>query len=138
MLAADGDLLVSLVAEGEDGEMTGHVAFSWMHVLANDKLWRCAALAPLGVRTDLQRGGIGCALVEAGLAWLRQYHWQAVFVLGDPGYYRRFGFDAARAAPFASPYTGPHLMALYLDSALAIPQSGSAAHACAFARLEQP
>jgi putative acetyltransferase len=75
-------------------------------------------------------------LIELGLNMLRIEGLHACFVLGNPGYYGRFGFDAARAAPFASPYAGPHFMAVYLDRTLAIPQSGTAHHAPAFTRLE--
>ncbi|WP_430388693.1 GNAT family N-acetyltransferase [Blastomonas fulva] len=137
MLEDDGDLPVSLVAE-VDGEIAGHIAFSTMRVLANYKPWRCCGLAPVGVLPAYQRSGIGLALIEIGLNILRTESYQACFVLGDAGYYARFGFDPARAVPFVSPYAGPHFMALYLDSGLVIPQSGRADYAPAFARLERP
>jgi putative acetyltransferase len=38
----------------------------------------------------------------------------AVFVLGNPAYYGRFGFRADHPSGFESPYVGPHLMALAL------------------------
>ena len=37
------------------------------------------------------------------------------FVLGDPDYYRRFGFSLKTARLFGSIYTGTHFMALRLD-----------------------
>jgi putative acetyltransferase len=39
---------------------------------------------------------------------------QILFLVGEPDYYRRFGFDAAAAKPFASPYAGPYFQALVL------------------------
>jgi len=60
---------------------------------------------------------------------------QMLFLLGDPGYYSRFGFSADTAKPFASPYAGPHFQALLLDKALKIPKSGKADYAAAFAKL---
>ena len=83
----------------------GHVLLSRMTAPV-----RALALAPLAVATDWQRRGIGTALVEAALERARAAGSQAVFVLGDPAYYRRFGFRADLAAGFASPYAGPHLM----------------------------
>lgn len=135
LLEDDGDLLVSLVAE-IDGYISGHIAFSAMSVLADGVPWRCAGLAPVGVLPGLRRMGIGSALIEIGINMLRADAYQACFVLGSGSYYARFGFDQTRAAPFVSPYAGPHFMALYLDSALSIPQSGRAEYAPAFARLD--
>lgn len=134
-LEADGDMLISLVAEVE-GQIIGHIAFSWMHVVADARHWRCASLGPVSVVPERQLTGVGSALIAAGLNILRTETYAACFVLGDTGYYSRFGFDPALARPFASPYAGPHFMALYLDSALGIPQSGSAAYAPAFGRLD--
>ncbi|WP_373489000.1 GNAT family N-acetyltransferase [Blastomonas sp.] len=135
MLEADGDMLVSLVAE-LDETIIGHIAFSWMHVIADTAHWRCAGLAPLGVLPGHQRNRVGSKLVEHGLNILRAEAYAACFVLGDVDYYARFGFDPARAAPFVSSFSGVHFMALYLDTGLAIPQSGSADYAPAFGRLE--
>lgn len=135
MIEADGDLLVSLVAQAEHW-VIGHIAFSAMHVIADGRHWRCAGLAPVGVLPEYQASGVGSALIEAGLAILRDERYAACFVVGHAEYYPRFGFDPALARPFASPYAGPHFMALYLDTALAVPQSGTAAYASAFDRLD--
>ncbi len=57
-----------------------------------------------------------------------------IFVLGEPGYYKRFGFSVEAARPFASPYAGPYLMALALNK-FAPFQAGKAEYAPAFAAL---
>jgi len=58
------------------------------------------------------------------------------FVLGEPDYYGRFGYDAAVARNFASPYAGDYFMALPLQGGL-VPCGvrEEARHAPAFARL---
>jgi putative acetyltransferase len=53
-------------------------------------------------------------LIRRALELAQASQWQIVFVLGDPTYYRRFGFDPALATSFTSRYAGPHLMALAL------------------------
>jgi putative acetyltransferase len=88
-------------------------------------------LAPLAVRPDRQRSGIGARLIRAALERAKGDGWQAVFVLGDPDYYRRFGFDSSLASGFSSPYSGPHLMALALEAALPV-TSGTIVYAKAF------
>jgi putative acetyltransferase len=41
---------------------------------------------------ELQRQGIGKALIEAGLGRLRALGARGCILVGDPGYYGRFGF----------------------------------------------
>ncbi len=48
-------------------------------------------LAPIAVRSDAQKKGIGSSLILDSLAIIGDGQ-APVFVLGDPGYYRRFGF----------------------------------------------
>ena len=58
------------------------------------------------------------------------------FVLGDPQFYGRFGYDAAVARNFTSPYAGDAFMALPLQGGLVPCGVREAAHhAPAFARL---
>jgi hypothetical protein len=56
--------------------------------------------------------------------------WQAVFVLGSPAYYGRFGFDASPAQGYHSPYKGADFMALLLDEGL--PRAGRLTFPAAF------
>jgi len=64
-----------------------------------------ALLGPLAVLPAFQRGGLGTAVVEAGFVRLTDMDVTQVFVLGDPGYYSRFGFTCERRvrAPYALP-----------------------------------
>ncbi len=84
-------LSVSLVAE-IDREVVGHVAFSPISIDGADLGWY--GLAPVSVRVDLQRQGIGTALVNSGLRALRDLGAQGCVLAGDPAYYGRFGFRA--------------------------------------------
>jgi putative acetyltransferase len=52
-------------------------------------------LAPLSVAPQHQRQGIGSALVVELLRRAEAGSWPMVVLLGDPGYYGRFGFEPA-------------------------------------------
>lgn len=133
-LAAEGDALVGLGAWAAEG-LIGHVLFSRMAVEADGLTLSAAALAPVAVLPSHRRQGIAAALIRAGHERLREMGVRMAFVLGDPAYYGRFGYDAALARPFASRYAGPVFMALGLDSAPPRPQRGEARHPPAFSRL---
>jgi putative acetyltransferase len=88
-LRARGALSVSLVAERE-GKIVGQVAFSPARPPDGTLGWY--ALGPLAVLPGHQRGGIGSALVRAGLAAISELGAEGCILVGDPSYYSRFGF----------------------------------------------
>lgn len=85
---------LSLVAE-EDGEVVGHALFSHVGIEGPDG-GRALALAPVAVRPDRQRRGVGIALIEEGLRIADARGETLVVVLGHASYYPRFGFTSAR------------------------------------------
>lgn len=100
----------------EAGEVVGHVAFSRVTVDPPGQALAAVGLAPMAVRPDRQRCGVGSALVRAGLAACREAGAEAVFVLGDPAYYPRFGFRPAADSEIGNEYGAPReaFMALEL------------------------
>jgi len=72
----------------------GHVAFS--PVTIDEKNVRWFGLGPVSVHPGRQGGGVGGALIRQGLDQLRALGADGCVVLGDPGYYRRFGFENDR------------------------------------------
>ena len=134
-LNADGDAVISLVAE-DAGEIVGHILFSRMKVESDGTGLTALGLAPVSVLPERQGQGIGGALIKAGLAAASARGAEIVFVVGEPAYYGRFGFDPATAEPFASPYAGPYLQAKLLTAVNERPNFGRADYAPAFAGLE--
>ena len=133
-LVREGDAIISLIAERQ-GEIVGHVLLSRMAATGDGRVYRALGLAPVGVLPGFQGSGFGKALIDAALGIAGATGEEIVFLLGEPDYYRRFGFSAETAAPFASPYAGPYFMALTLRRDYAPPAAGSAAYARAFSDL---
>jgi putative acetyltransferase len=128
-LVADGVAVVSIVAE--DNGIVGHVLLSRMNVVADERALDALGLAPVAVVPDRQREGIGSALVEAAVREAKSAGTQMLFLLGEPGFYGRFGFTAVAAKRFDSPYAGPYFQALPLVDLPPV-RSGIAKYAPAF------
>jgi len=88
-LRKGGAMTVSLVAEVE-GKVVGHVAFSPVKISDGSSGWY--GLGPVSVLPKLQRQGIGKALIREGLARLKAAEASGCMLVGDPDYYKRFGF----------------------------------------------
>lgn len=114
-LRADGDDAFELLAEA-DGAVVAHVAFSRLRIEHGDD-GLALGLAPVAVLPAWQRRGVGSTLIRHSLEALRKQPMRAVMVLGDPGYYARFGFTPASRASLRDTYGGGDaFMALALHS----------------------
>lgn len=131
-LVADGDDMLELVAE-RDGRLVGHILFSTLLVESQNRSTSAVALAPLSVAPDVQRQGIGAALIEDGHRRLRLAGETLSVVLGDAAYYGRFGYTHTRAAGFDCEWQGEHLQALAWGSDA--PTTGRLVYAAAFSAL---
>jgi putative acetyltransferase len=126
-LRADGDFILSLVAENGQG-IAGYAGFPRLVLQLDERNVPVAGLAPVGVSPLLQRRGIGGAMIRDGLARLKDRAERLVFVLGDPAYYGRFGFTVMDG--FVSRYAGPYFQALML--APDAPKAGRVSYPSAF------
>jgi putative acetyltransferase len=101
-LLAEAPRVVSLAATAGQ-EFVGHVMLTPCRV--GGAPGEVGLLAPLGVRPEWKRRGIGRALVGAAIAAARDAGMRRVLVLGDPAHYGRFGFapEAAILPPYALP-----------------------------------
>lgn len=86
-----GDLSISLVAE-QAGQLVGHVALSPVSVQDGSPGW--FGLGPISVLPEQQGRGVGTALMQAAIDALRSQGARGCVLLGEPGYYGRFGFRA--------------------------------------------
>lgn len=89
-----------MVVVEQEGSLCGHGALSLCGLQNSEE--QVELIGPLAVAPRAQGMGIGCALVHDLMAQGRDgFVPDTVLVLGDPGYYRRFGFrpDRSIAAP---------------------------------------
>lgn len=83
-------LTVSLVAVEDGGAVIGHVAISPVRIDGRDGRW--FGLGPVSVVFARQSSGIGTTLITAALDRLREMKADGCVVLGEPAFYKRFGF----------------------------------------------
>jgi putative acetyltransferase len=133
-LRLQGASVVSLVAQQGAGAPVGHILFSPVTVAGPDDL-RILGLAPMAVRPDRQRQGIGSHLVRAGLEACRKAGAGAVVVVGHPAFYPRFGFVPASRFGLRCEYDVPDevFMALELVDGVLTRRGGLVQYHPAFA-----
>jgi putative acetyltransferase len=124
------DPTVSLIAE-RGTVPVGHILLSKI-----DAPIRAAALAPLAVMPHYREMQIGTNLVRHAMNRARRRGFEALFVLGHPGYYERFGFSSKLASPFDVPWKGPYFMALELRGGALEGRSGTLKYPEIFTQAE--
>ena len=98
---------ISLLAF-DDGKAVGHILFTRVHIneITNKPLFHI--LAPLAVKPEWQKRGIGGMLIYEGLNKLKEIGSEMVFVLGHIGYYPKFGFITdAKSQGYTAPFPIP-------------------------------
>jgi len=128
-LRIDGTAVISMVAV-IDNNLVGHIMMSKMSAP-----FRALGLGPLAVAATHRQKGIGGRLIVSALEEAKKEKWQCVFVLGNPAFYKKFGFDPETASGFKCRYSGPDLMALAIEMPLPV-ASGNILYASAFDNLD--
>ena len=107
---------IAWVAE-HDNAVVGHIVFSPVTLAEHPDIPVCV-LAPLGVRRDRQRQGIGSRLIRDGLKECRRQGYKAVFTTGSLEYYPRFGFIPVADTNLHTIFKSEYDMALELEPGL--------------------
>ena len=90
-LRAANALTISLVAE-IGGKLVGHIAFSPVTFSDGSENWY--GLGPVSVLPEYQKQGIGKSLVNEGIGMLKDLGAKGCVLVGDPDFYKRFGFSS--------------------------------------------
>lgn len=93
-LISDGDVLINLLAESSDS-IIGNVVISKTTMEPDVGLF-CGGVGPLSVLPELQSLGIGSKLMKGAINESKKLGMDALFLLGDPEYYKRFGFTVSK------------------------------------------
>ena len=92
----DGIMALNFVAE-MNGHIVGHIIFSSAHILQpNGSKKPVLNFGPLSVLPQLQRKGIGSALMNHSIKQAKKLGYGAIVFFGHPEYYPRFGFVQAK------------------------------------------
>lgn len=86
---------LSIVAE-INSEIVGHMLLSKAVIESEDKCVDVIVLAPIAVKPNCQKQGIGGRLIEEGMRRTRDLGYGLVLLIGHPSYYPRHGFLPAR------------------------------------------
>lgn len=84
-------LTISLVVEVNE-KLVAHVAISQVSI--SDKASGWYGLGPISVIPAYQRQGIGTRLIQFALSQLQSQGASGCVLLGNPNYYKRFGFKS--------------------------------------------
>ncbi|GAB6054369.1 N-acetyltransferase [Magnetospira thiophila] len=98
LVALNGDILVGTIR--------------YWPVVIGRSVQAALLLGPVAVDPSLQKSGIGRQLIERSLSKAQSLGHERVLLVGDPGYYERFGFAPAAAQGIMMPGEQPHRLLL--------------------------
>ena len=108
-LILDKDLFFNIIFESSDA-IVGNVVVSKI-TMEPDLGLLCGGVAPLSVLPKNQSSGIGSLLMEAAIKKSKEMKIDALFLLGDPNYYKRFNFKVSN---LVNDYSAEHFQELEL------------------------
>ncbi len=83
---------LEFVAQDDDGELIGHIMFSKQLVNLQQGEVNALLVAPLCVKLSQRNCGIGTKLMQYGFVQAEKLGYNTAFLIGNPEYYKRFGF----------------------------------------------
>jgi putative acetyltransferase len=89
-LIFDEDVLINLVVETPD-TIIGNIVISKLTMEPDMGLF-CGGVAPLSVLPDHQFSGVGTQLMHEAIKKSKEMGMDALFLLGNPNYYKKFNF----------------------------------------------
>ena len=97
-----------------------------------DKSLLCGGVAPVSVLPENQSSGIGSLLMEAAIKKSKEMKIDALFLLGDPNYYKRFNYKVSN---LPSEYSAEHFQELELTKHCLVNVQSKVIYANAFTSL---
>ena len=88
-------IALSMVA-AENSRVVGHILFTPVTIKGADSEFQALGLGPVAVLPSHQHKGVGSELLRKGLDRCRKLGHEIIVVVGEPAFYSRFGFVAAK------------------------------------------
>ena len=129
-LISDNDVLLNLVIESSN-TIIGNVVVSKVTMEPDMGLF-CGGVAPLSVLPERQSSGIGSQLMKEAIKKSNEMGMDVLFLLGDPDYYKRFGFNISN---LKSDYRVEHFQELELTRNCLVNLKSKITYANAFLSL---
>jgi len=129
-LISDNDVLLNLVIESSN-TIIGNVVVSKITMEPDMGLF-CGGVAPLSVLPERQSSEIGSQLMKEAIKKSNEMGMDALFLLGDPDYYKRFGFNISN---LKSDYRVEHFQELELTRNCLVNLKSKVTYANAFLSL---
>lgn len=98
---------LSLVAEDEKGTIAGHILFTKINIVNEEKSFASLALAPVSVKPEFQNQGIGAKLILEGHRIAEELGYESVILIGHEKYYPRFGYKKTSNFGISFPFDIP-------------------------------
>ena len=126
-LISDGDVLINLLVESSD-TIIGNIIVSKITMEPDIGLF-CGGVAPVSVLPDQQSSGVGSQLMTEAIHESKKKGMDALFLLGDPNYYKRFGFIVSK---LKNDYSPEHFQELELTEGCLVNVKSKITYANAF------
>lgn len=107
--------VLSLIV-ADDGRPIAHLLLTRLEIVTGGLSVPSLAMAPVSVLPAYQRKGIGSRMIMAAMDLARGMGEQTVFVLGEPEYYGRFGFQHEATHQLTCEYQCDAWMAVALSA----------------------
>lgn len=85
---------LALVAE-DNGKLIGHIMLTKTYIASDRQRFATLLIAPLSVVLEHRNKGVGSALIKESFKLAQEMGYTSAFLVGDPAYYHRFGFQTA-------------------------------------------
>jgi predicted N-acetyltransferase YhbS len=79
-----------------DGKIVGNIVYATAKVVDDKNDYDVIGFGPISVLPEYQNKGIGSKMINHTVELGRNAGYKAIIILGDPAYYGRFGFIAAK------------------------------------------
>lgn len=102
---------LALVAE-ENGRLIGQIMFTRLQITGGTREHTALILAPIAVVKEYRNRGVGSALIREGCTRAKTLGYDAVILVGNPRYYKRFGFTELAGFGIGHPHDIPSMYVL--------------------------